>query len=58
LDKKWPSNTDPQFAIESQCAAPDKSKITFYFENKTQFRKESKFKVIFLNGQVTDISSL
>jgi hypothetical protein len=57
-DKKWPSNTDPQFAIENQCEAPDKSKITFYFENKTQFRKESKFKVIFLNGQITDISSL
>ena len=58
LDKKWSSNTDPQFVIEKQCEAPDKSKITLYFENKTQFGNKSKFKVIFQSGQITDISSL
>lgn len=58
LDKKWPSNTDPQLVIDKQCEAPDESKITLYFENKTQIGKESKFEVIFQNGQATEISSL
>jgi hypothetical protein len=47
LDPKWPPGTDPQFAIEKQCSAPDKSKITLYFEKKTQLGKKSKFKAIF-----------
>jgi hypothetical protein len=58
LDSKWPAATDPQLVIEKQCSEPDKSKITLYFENKTQFGKLSKFKVLFQNGQATEISSL
>jgi hypothetical protein len=58
LDPKWPSGTDPQFVIEKQCSAPDKSKITLYFENKTQLGKKSKFKAILKNGQAVEISSL
>jgi hypothetical protein len=58
LDPKWPAHTDPQFVIEKQCSAPDKSKFTLYFENETQFGKKAKFKVIFENGQAKEISSL
>ena len=58
LDPKWPSGTDPQFVIEKQCSAPDKSEITLYFENKTQLGKKSKFKAVFKNGQAVKITSL
>jgi len=58
LDPKWPSGTDPQAVIERQCSNPDKSKITLYFENKTQFGKQSKFKVIFQEGQAIEITSI
>jgi len=58
LDPKWPSGTDPQVVIEGQCSNPDKSKITLYFENKTQLGKQSKFKVIFQNGLAIEVTSL
>ena len=58
LDSKWPSGTDPQVVIEVQCSNPDKSKISLYFENKTQLGKQSKFKAIFQEGQAIEVTSL
>ena len=58
LDPKWPSGTDPQVVIEKQCSNPDKSKITLYFENKTQLGKQSKFKAIFQEGQTVEVTSI
>jgi len=59
LDKNGRRITDPQFVIEKQCEAPDKVKITLYFEKtKLHFEKKSNSKVIFQKRKITDISSL
>lgn len=54
----WPTNSDPYIVIQAQSLHPDKSLISFVFENVTQFpeRGLTKFRVDFVDGRASAIS--